>query len=94
MAVSSVEFLTRAGCHLCDEARRRLTQLARPLRIDVVDVDVDAHPELAAEFGARVPVIRSRDGQVLAEGRITTAAVAAALMRVRRRGDGRPGGRH
>jgi glutaredoxin len=48
---------TRAGCHLCDDALRNLTetQQSHAFALDIVDVDSD--PELAACYGARVPVV-------------------------------------
>jgi glutaredoxin len=48
---------TRPGCHLCDDALRVLTEQQRchAFALDVVDVDGD--PELAARYGARVPVV-------------------------------------
>jgi glutaredoxin len=48
---------TRAGCHLCDDALRILTenQRSHAFALDIVDVDTD--PILAIRYGARVPVV-------------------------------------
>lgn len=57
-----VTLLTRGGCHLCEQARLRLAELAGELgfELSVTDVDADAadgRPALRAEFGDRLPVV-------------------------------------
>lgn len=48
---------TRAGCHLCEEAKAQLGPLVREFGLALVEVDVDTDPELKARFGEEVPVI-------------------------------------
>lgn len=65
-----VEFLTRRGCGLCRRAEptvRRATRLTLT-RMEVVDVEAD--PEMAVDWGLRIPVVRDPRGRVLAEGHI------------------------
>lgn len=52
-----VQLLTRAGCHLCEVAEETLGRVAAEAGLTPVAVDVDADPELRAEFGDRVPVV-------------------------------------
>jgi glutaredoxin len=52
-----VELLTRDGCHLCVVAAETLTRIAGEAGLPVGLVDVDADPELQAEYGDRVPVV-------------------------------------
>ncbi len=78
-----VEFVTRAGCSLCDEGRAKLARVAGMLGVEVVDVDVDADPARQETYGGRVPVVLGPGGDVLAEGRLTAAGVIAALLRLR-----------
>jgi glutaredoxin len=52
-----LQLLTRAACHLCDVAAETLDRIAGEAGLPVVSVDVDADPELRAEYGDRVPVI-------------------------------------
>ena len=52
-----VELLTREGCHLCVIAAETLTRVAGEAGLPVALVDVDADPELQAEYGDRVPVV-------------------------------------
>jgi glutaredoxin len=52
-----VTLITRAGCHLCEEAEQLLRQLAGELGFGYREVDVDASAVLQNEFSDRVPVI-------------------------------------
>ena len=61
-----VVLVTRAGCHLCDEA----LSLLRELGIEPELADVDADDRLFSLYDWRVPVILV-DGAVTAEGKIT-----------------------
>ena len=67
--------VTRAGCHLCEEALGALKDLG--LEPELRDVDADA--ELYSLYDWRVPVVLV-DGRVLAEGRIDQDAVRKALL--------------
>ncbi len=61
-----LQFLTREGCHLCDDA----LLLLRGVPLEVIDIDND--PALHSEFDERVPVVRdAATGTVLLEGNIT-----------------------
>jgi glutaredoxin len=61
-----VVLVTRAGCHLCDEALGLLRELA----IEPEQADVDADDHLFSLYDWRVPVILV-DDVVVAEGKIT-----------------------
>ena len=52
-----LRLLTRVGCHLCENAATVLGQIAAEAGLAVTAVDVDADPELQAEYGDRVPVV-------------------------------------
>lgn len=47
---------TRAGCHLCEQARAILERAGQGLAITIAPVDVDADPVLQAAYRERVPV--------------------------------------
>ena len=58
-----LQLITREGCHLCQEAAATLAQLAAEAGLEEPEsIDVDADPELQAEYGDRVPVVLL-DGQ-------------------------------
>ena len=52
-----LRLLTRAGCHLCEVAAETLERIAAEAGVGTREVDVDADPELQAEYGDRVPVV-------------------------------------
>jgi len=53
------------------------------LRIDVVDVDVDADPEARVRFGHKIPVLLFR-GELVCHGRLDPEEVQKALAHHRR----------
>ena len=52
-----LQLLTRAGCHLCEDAAATLAPIAAAASLTIVPVDVDVDPELRAEYGDRLPVV-------------------------------------
>jgi thiol-disulfide isomerase/thioredoxin len=65
-----VKFLTRPGCHLCEEAFPLVERAARRARVEVEIVDIETDDALVAEYGLRIPVLLGPDGDVLAEGAV------------------------
>ena len=55
--MTDLQLLTRDGCHLCAVAAETLGRVADEHGLAVTEVDVDADPELQAEYGDRVPVV-------------------------------------
>jgi glutaredoxin len=49
--------LTRAGCHLCATAAETVARIGAEAGLVPREIDVDADPELRAEYGDRVPVV-------------------------------------
>ena len=70
------ELVTRAGCHLCDEAAAALHELG----VEFSEVDVDADPEIQRLYDFRVPVLLG-DGAVVAEGKLDHHRLATVLAR-------------
>ncbi|MCB1018681.1 MAG: glutaredoxin family protein [Bryobacterales bacterium] len=60
-----VTLYTRAGCGLCDEMKAALEQRGYV----VVEVDIDADPELKAKYGLDIPVA-VQGGKLLAKHRL------------------------
>ncbi|MEN3361942.1 MAG: hypothetical protein V7637_5924 [Mycobacteriales bacterium] len=52
-----ITLLTRAGCHLCDDARAVLHRVAAEVGTPVRERDVDSDAGLRARYGDWVPVI-------------------------------------
>jgi hypothetical protein len=75
--------LTRAGCHLCDQALRQIeplvTKMGAPLRI----IDVDTDRVLREDYGLDVPVLFLGNEEI-ARHRIDPANIRAALANARK----------
>jgi glutaredoxin len=52
-----VTVYTRAGCHLCEVAEEAVGRICAELGESWQAVDVDADPDLRAEYGDQVPVV-------------------------------------
>jgi glutaredoxin len=57
MAAPLVTLYTRAGCHLCDEAKQVLTAARKQAEFRYEELDIDADPELLRLYNEEVPVI-------------------------------------
>jgi glutaredoxin len=52
-----VTLYTRAGCCLCDEAKRVLAEARRRAEFDYEELDIDRDPELRVLYNDEVPVV-------------------------------------
>ena len=75
-----VTLVTRAGCHLCDEAQAVLRRMAAELGFGYAELDVDADPARRAAYSDRVPVILV-DGREHGYWRVEEARLRKALDR-------------
>jgi predicted thioredoxin/glutaredoxin len=73
-----IVFVTRQGCHLCDEA----LALLRGLGYEPEVADVDSDDRLHDLYDWRVPVVLL-DGRIVAEGKIERGPLERALGRGR-----------
>lgn len=75
-----VTLITRAGCHLCEDAEARLRELSNELGFALQMWDVDADRARANEYSERVPVFLI-DGKEHGYWRLEEARFRAALTR-------------
>ncbi len=75
-----VVFYTKAGCHLCDEARELLEDLAAGLSIELTEIDIRTDMQIFEEYRYRIPVIII-DGLATVEGRINLTDLRRAFAR-------------
>ena len=52
-----VTLYTRAGCCLCDDAKKAITAARLRADFDYAEIDIDADPDLARLYDHEVPVI-------------------------------------
>lgn len=55
--MSNVTLYTRAGCCLCQEAKRVLEAARKQVAFEFEEIDIDRHPEWLAMYNEEVPVI-------------------------------------
>lgn len=52
-----VTLFTRAGCHLCEDVKRDLEQLKADFPHELVEIDIEASPELVEKYALEIPVV-------------------------------------
>ena len=55
--VPQVTFYTKAGCHLCEEARDMLDDIAAQMDYELTEIDIRSNPEIFEQYRYRIPVI-------------------------------------
>lgn len=63
-----MNFLTRSGCHLCEDAKAVLDAITEEIGLKVNVIDIDGDDELVKLWGLRVPVVTASHDRVIAEG--------------------------
>lgn len=61
--VRQVLVYSRSGCHLCEQAIVKLSQLKKNIDFELTVVDIDLNQELINLYSEQVPVI-TIDGQI------------------------------
>jgi glutaredoxin len=73
-----VTLYSKAGCHLCDEARAHLEELAAAHEMEIDEIDIRRDDALFERYRYRIPVIVVNGVERL-EGRIEAADVQALI---------------
>jgi glutaredoxin len=73
-----VTVISRVNCHLCEVAKQIVDRVTGDLGVAWVEVDVDADPDLVAEYSDLVPVILV-DGAVHDYWRVNESRLRQAL---------------
>ena len=69
VARPTVTFYTKAGCHLCDDAREMLEEIAAEIEYNLTEIDIRSDTALFELYRYRIPVIIVDETQMV-EGRI------------------------
>jgi glutaredoxin len=77
-AVPRVTFYTRASCHLCEEARDMLDDIAALTTFELTEIDIRSDNKLFEQYRYRIPVIIV-DNDTILEGRIEYRELARAF---------------
>ena len=79
-AASRITLLSRAGCHLCDEARSIIAAVADELEVGWDERDITASPDDLARYSEMIPVTLV-DGVQHDFWRVSEDRLRAALLR-------------
>ncbi len=74
----TVTLYTRAGCHLCDEAKLVIQSVRPRADFHYEELDIDADPDLRQLYNEEVPVI-AIDGKRAFKYRLTAAELLRTL---------------
>lgn len=74
---------TRPGCHLCDDMKAIVDEVADAHPVTLDEIDISRNHGLERRFGTEIPVL-AHGGQIIARTRTTRAALATALGQVER----------
>lgn len=76
---SRVSLYTRAGCHLCVEARETVRTVCDALGEEWIETDIDTDPVLRSRYAEEIPVA-TVDGETVGFWRIDPERLRAALV--------------
>lgn len=77
-APTQVTFYTKMGCHLCEEARDMLEDIAALTTYELTEIDIRSNPKVFEQYRYRIPVIILNNDTLL-EGRIEFRDLAKAF---------------
>ena len=77
----TIDFYTRPGCHLCEDARRLLDSLTKELDLPVQERNIDTSDEWTEKYGLMIPDVEIK-GKMLAYGNIDPSALFTKLKQI------------
>jgi glutaredoxin len=73
-----VTLYSKPGCHLCEDVRALLDEVAAELAFTVEEIDIAQDPQLFERYRYRIPVLVA-DGREIGEGKLTERDVRTAI---------------
>lgn len=77
-----VTFYTKAGCHLCEDARELLEEIAQEIEYGLTEIDIRSDMAVFEMYRYRIPVIVINQEKVL-EAPIEADELAQAFQQAR-----------
>lgn len=77
----TIDFYTRPGCHLCEDAKKVLDSMTKELSLPVQERNIDTSDEWTEKYGLMIPVVEI-EGEVLAYGNIEPSALFTKLKQI------------
>lgn len=78
-SLPQVTFYTKAGCHLCEQAREMLDDIAAEVEYELTEIDIRSDLAIFEEYRYRIPVVIVNTTHVV-EGRIVYSDLARAFQ--------------
>ena len=75
----TVTLYSKPGCHLCEDVRVVLDELAPECGFGVEEIDIETDQALFERYRYEIPVVLM-DGKEIARGKIDERVLAAALV--------------
>jgi glutaredoxin len=79
--MARVTLYGKPGCHLCEDARAAVLDVARELSFELEEVDISLDPGLNRRYGERIPVV-AVDGDEAFEYHVDREALRRRLGKV------------
>lgn len=73
-----VTFYTKAGCHLCEDARDMLDDIAAQIPFELTEIDIRSDLAIFEQYRYRIPVVVLNE-TIVAEGRIEYSDLTKAF---------------
>ena len=73
-----LKIYTKKDCHLCDIAKKELSDLQNEMAFSIIEVDIENDREALEKYKHLIPVIEI-DGKIMFTGRINRDRLKSAL---------------
>ncbi|WP_391116903.1 glutaredoxin family protein [Psychrobacillus sp. L3] len=75
-----VQFYTRPGCHLCEEARLMLKLVQEDVAFEIKEVNIEEDEALHEKYMLMIPVVEFED-EIIQYGQVDYATLLDALLK-------------
>lgn len=75
-----VQFYTRPGCHLCEEARLMLKLVQEDVAFEINEVNIEEDEELHEKYMLMIPVVEF-ENEIIQYGQVDYATLLDAFLK-------------
>lgn len=75
-----IDFYTRPGCHLCEEARLMLKLVQEDVSFEIKEINIEQNDKLHEKYMLMIPVVEL-EGNVIQYGQVDYATILEALVK-------------